>query len=92
MAFYNPAAKEAILYYAQVMAGSWGYKPIVYAKRMGWLDANEKVTIEGQKLAKWIFESEPEFQQIYRNFYLTSSECFFAQLPVKIFALSAVQY
>ena len=88
MAFYNPAAKEAILYYAQVMAGSWGYKPIVYAKRMGWLDANEKVTIEGQKLAKWIFESEPEFQQIYRNFYLTSSECFFAQLPVKIFALS----
>ena len=61
MAFYNPAAKEAILYYAQVMAGSWGYKPIVYAKRMGWLDMNEKVTIEGQKLAKWIFESEPEF-------------------------------
>jgi len=28
---------------------------------MGWLDTNEKVTIEGQKLAKWIFESEPEF-------------------------------
>ena len=51
MAFYNPAAKEAILYYAQVMAGSWGYKPIVYAKRMGWLDGEEKVTVEGQKLA-----------------------------------------
>ena len=61
MTYYNTAAKEAILYYAQVMAGSWGYKPIVYAKRMGWLDTNEKVTIEGQKLAKWIFESEPEF-------------------------------
>ena len=61
MAFYNPAAKEAILYYAQVMAGSWGYKPVVYAKRMGWLNSDEKVTIEGQKLAKWIFESESEF-------------------------------
>ena len=61
MAFYNPAAKEAVLYYAQVMTGSWGYKPDVYAKRMGWLDTDEKVTIEGQKLAKWIFESEPEF-------------------------------
>ena len=45
----------------RVMAGSWGYKPIVYAKRMGWLDGEEKVTVEGQKLAKWIFESETEF-------------------------------
>ena len=54
MSFYNPAPKEAILYYAQVMAGSWGYKPAVYAKRMGWLDSDEKVTIDGQKIAKWI--------------------------------------
>ena len=61
MSLYNPASKEAILYYAQVMAGSWGYKPAVYAKRMGWLDSDEKVTIDGQKIAKWIFESEPEF-------------------------------
>ena len=61
MAFYNPAAKEAILYYAQVMAGSSGYNPLVYAKRMGWLDEEYKVTVEGQKLAKWIFESETEF-------------------------------
>ena len=61
VSFYNPVPKEAILYYAQVMAGSWGYKPVVYAKRMGWLDSDEKVTIDGQKIAKWIFESEPEF-------------------------------
>ena len=46
MSFYNPAPKEAILYYAQVMAGSWGYKPVVYAKRMGWLDSDEKVLKE----------------------------------------------
>ena len=57
MSFYNLAPKEAILNYAQVMAGSWGYKPVVYAKRMGWLDSDEKVTIDGQKIAKWIFES-----------------------------------
>ena len=54
MSFYNLAPKEAILNYAQVMAGSWGYKPVVYAKRMGWLDSDEKVTIDGQKIAKWI--------------------------------------
>ena len=61
MSFYNPAPKEAILYYAQFMAWSWGYKPVVYAKRMGWLDSDEKVTVDCQKIAKLIFESEPEF-------------------------------
>ena len=61
MSFYNSAPKDAILYYAQVMAGSWGYKPVVYATRMGWLDSDEKVTTDGQKIAKWVFESELEF-------------------------------
>ena len=61
MSFYNSAPKEAILYCAQVMAGSWGNKPLVYARRMAWLDSDEKVTINGQKIAKWISESKPEF-------------------------------
>jgi hypothetical protein len=34
---------------------------------MGWLDSDEKVTIDGQKIAKWIFESQPEFQQDLHN-------------------------
>ena len=63
MAFYNPAAKEAILYYAQVMAGSWGYKPVVYAKRMGWLDREEKVTIEGQNLQNGFLRVKKSFKK-----------------------------
>ena len=55
MSFYNPAPKEAILYYAQVMAGSWGYKPVVYAKRMGWLDSDEK-----DMLTKWKAKKDTE--------------------------------
>lgn len=61
MSFYNSAAKEAILYYAQTMAGSWGYKPEVYAERMGWIDTKGKVTPKGQKLASWIFSNEESF-------------------------------
>ena len=64
MSFYNPAPKEAILYYAQVMAGSWGYKPAVYAKRMGWLDSDEKVTIDGQKLQNGFLKASQSSNRI----------------------------
>ena len=41
MAFYNPAAKEAILYYSQVMAGP-GAINLLFMRRMGWLMGKRK--------------------------------------------------
>ncbi len=58
MTFYSSSSKQAILYHAQVMAGSWGYRPEVYANRMGWIDQTGRVTEKGHRLAKWMLDAQ----------------------------------